>query len=131
MVVGFCANFFQALNSTMVMTASDPRYYGRVMSVNMMTFALMPLGALPVGFIADLIGTISAGPIDLIGVQTAHIGAGLIIAVFILLVTVKNPAYRKLEQDDFKRFALVTSERLDEDEGTGSLWRQSEPPMCT
>jgi MFS family permease len=122
LVIGFMASFFQALNSTMVMSASDPEYYGRVMSVNMLTFALMPIGTLPVGYVADLIGTVSLGPIDLIGIQAAHLGAGLIIAVFILLVTVKNPAYRRLEQDDLKRFAAVAVERVSNKDG--SSWQQ-------
>jgi MFS family permease len=121
-LIGFMANFFQALNSTMVMSASDPRYYGRVMSVNMMTFALMPLGTLPIGFIADLIGSMSA-PIELIGIQIAHLGAGAIIVVFILLVTVKNRAYRQLEQEDFKHFATMAAERV-QDDRSGSVWQQ-------
>jgi MFS family permease len=121
-LIGFMANFFQALNSTMVMSASDPRYYGRVMSVNMMTFALMPLGTLPIGFTADIIGSISS-PIELIGIQITHLAAGLLIAVFVLVVTVRNKAYRHLEQDDFKHFATVAADRV-QDDHDGSAWQQ-------
>jgi MFS family permease len=119
--LGFAANFFQALNSTMVMSSSDSRYYGRVMSVNMMTFALMPLGTLPIGFLADLIGTVSIGSLDLQGIQVALLGSGLIITLFILAVAIRNPAYRKLEQDDLRQFAVVAAERVDGD-AEGSAW---------
>lgn len=122
-LIGFSSNFFQALNSTIVMSASDPRYYGRVMSVNMLTFALMPLGTLPIGYLADVIGTIHVGSLELLGVQTSLMGAGLIIVAFILMMTVRNPAYRRLEQNDFKRFAVVTAERFDRNSG-GSAWSQ-------
>ncbi|HXH22089.1 MAG TPA: MFS transporter [Dehalococcoidia bacterium] len=123
-MLGFMSSYFQGLNSTMVMTASDAQFYGRVMSVNMMTFSLMPLGTLPMGFIADSIGSLSLGPIDLIGIQAAQFGAGVILTLFILAVTVFNPAYRQLEQDDFKRFALVAVERVQEGRGEGSIWSQ-------
>jgi hypothetical protein len=52
------SSYFQGLNSTMVMTASDAQYYGRVMSVND-DLLLMPLGTLPMGFLADSIGSFS------------------------------------------------------------------------
>ena len=123
-LLGFMASFFQGLNSTMVMTASDAQYYGRVMSVNMMTFSLMPLGTLPMGFIADTIGTVALGPIDLVGIQAAQLGAGLLLTLFVLAVTVINPAYRQLEQDDFKRFAVMAIERVREGQGEGSVWQQ-------
>ncbi len=112
MSLGFMANFFMALNSTMTMTACDRDFYGRVMSVNMMTFALMPLGTLPTGFIADAIGWLHAGPLDLIGVQVTSLASGLLIVGFILLVTVLNPAYRRLEHQDFRRFADVATQRV-------------------
>ncbi len=110
--LGFMSSFFQSLNSTMVMTASDPQYYGRVMSVNMLTFSLMPIGSFIIGFIIDAIGRVSVGPADLAGIQAAYVGAGAIITVFILAVTVFNPSYRKLEQDDLKGFAQTAKDRM-------------------
>ena len=47
---------FLALNNTRVMTETDPRYYGRVMSLYMLTWAFMPLGGIPVGFLTDAFG---------------------------------------------------------------------------
>jgi len=54
--MGLSMNTYQTLNSTMVMTAADPRFIGRVMSIMMMTFATMPLMAYPIGLLADDIG---------------------------------------------------------------------------
>jgi MFS family permease len=110
--LGFMTSFFQSLNSTMVMTASDPAYYGRVMSVNMLTFSLMPIGSFVMGFIIDAIAPFTLGPLDLLGVQAAYLGAGTIITGFVLAVTVFNPSYRRLEQDDFRRFATTTAESV-------------------
>jgi MFS family permease len=131
-MLGFMSAYFQALNSTMVMSASDPNYYGRVMSVYMMTFSLMPLGTLPMGFVADLIKDPSIGPISILGlqfgvmegIQAVNLGAGLILTAFILLVTVANPAYRQLEQNDLKLFATMAVDRLKEDQEGGSAWAQ-------
>lgn len=123
LIVGLASSYFQALNSTMVMAASDQQYYGRVMSVYMMTFSLMPLGTLPMGFVADVIGDVFLGPVSLIGIQATHLGAGIILTAFILLVTVANPAYRRLEQDDFKRFAQIATERVNS-ATEGSAWER-------
>jgi MFS family permease len=98
--VGFMSSFFQSLNSTMVMSASDPAYYGRVMSVNMLTFSLTAFGTFGIGYLIDLIGHVSRGPLDLLGVQATFLGLGVIIMAFILAVTVFNPSYRRLEQSD-------------------------------
>jgi MFS family permease len=110
--VGFMSSFFQSLNSTMVMTASDPEYYGRVMSVNMLTFSLMPIGSFVMGYVIDAIGEVALGPLELIGVQMAYVGAGAIITLFVLSVTLLNPSYRRLEQDDIRGFAESTAESL-------------------
>ncbi len=125
--LGFMSSFFQSLNATMVMTASDSRYYGRVMSVNMMTFSLMPLGTLPIGFIADAIGHVGLGPLSLAGIQATQMGAGLIVAAFILAVTVFNPSYRRLGQNDLKRFASVAVDRMKDARATEASGRGPQP----
>jgi MFS family permease len=60
LVVGFSSAGFNALNNTLVMGNTEPRLYGRVMSVYLVTFALMPLGALPMAFFADQVGARTA-----------------------------------------------------------------------
>ena len=54
--VGASSMAFFALNNTKVMTETDPRYYGRVMSLYMLTWAFMPLGGIPIGFLTDAFG---------------------------------------------------------------------------
>lgn len=46
----------RSLNQSLIMEEVDERYRGRVMSVYMMNFGLMPLGMLPAGLAADWLG---------------------------------------------------------------------------
>jgi MFS family permease len=111
MGVGFCSNFFSSLNSTMVMMASDPEYYGRVMSVNMLTFSMQAFGTFIIGFVIDAVGGLDLGPLSLLDAQVTFVAIGLLIMSFILAVTVFNPAYRKLEQDDMRSYGQAAPER--------------------
>jgi len=43
-------------NMALLMEGCDEEYRGRIMSIYMLNFGLMPLGVLPAGFIADLVG---------------------------------------------------------------------------
>jgi len=43
----------RALNASLIMEQTDDEYRGRVMGVYMMNFGLIPLGAIPLGFIAE------------------------------------------------------------------------------
>jgi MFS family permease len=43
----------RALNASLIMEETDDEYRGRVMGVYMMNFGLIPLGAIPLGFIAQ------------------------------------------------------------------------------
>ena len=54
-VLGTATTAYQTLNNTMVMGESEPEYYGRVMSINMLTFSVMPLMSWPLGLLADVI----------------------------------------------------------------------------
>jgi MFS family permease len=100
---GFMSSFFQSLNSTMVMSATDPEYYGRVMSVNMLTFSLQAFGTFGTGYLIDFVGELERGYIDLIGVQLTFWGLGMLIMAFVVGVTLFNPRYRRLEQEDLTR----------------------------
>jgi MFS family permease len=46
----------QTLNQSLIMEHTEDRYRGRVMSVYMLNFGLMPLGVLPSGVLADYLG---------------------------------------------------------------------------
>ena len=52
-LVGAAINVCMVINNTLLQTNSDSRLRGRVMSVYMMMWGLMPLGTLPAGAIAD------------------------------------------------------------------------------
>lgn len=54
--LGFLSAAFMAINNTLVMSNTAPNLYGRVMSIYMLSFATMPLGALPLAWLADRAG---------------------------------------------------------------------------
>ncbi|MCX6020166.1 MAG: MFS transporter [Chloroflexi bacterium] len=56
LIVGAAGNMYMALNNTLIMINTEPSMYGRVMSVYMMTFAMMPLSSFPMSVLADAIG---------------------------------------------------------------------------
>ena len=74
-LVGLFSMMFMSLNNTMVLGASEPAYHGRVMSIYMLTFSLVPLGAVPMSLATDAFGA----PVT-VGV------AGITIAVFMVLM---------------------------------------------
>ncbi len=68
----------RALNQALVMEVAEDAYRGRVWSVFMMNFGLMPLGVLPAGLASEYLG----------GEITLAILAGLLLfTVFAILVT--------------------------------------------
>ena len=71
----------RTINMGLIMEVSDNRYRGRVMSVFMMNFGLMPLSVLPAGLAADIIGERAVMGI---------LGIGLIAVAACILVTQKR-----------------------------------------
>jgi hypothetical protein len=65
-----------------------PEMRGRVMAVMMMTFGLMPLGALPVAFFAETIG-----------IAISLVGCAVGLGVLTLVLMVKVPSLMKIEVD--------------------------------
>jgi MFS family permease len=84
-VIGVAQSIYLATNNTLVQLAVPDALQGRVMSVYMTTWGLMPLGALPQGILADLFGA----PIVLGS-------TGLLSAAIVALMIVRNPALRRL-----------------------------------
>jgi hypothetical protein len=84
-LIGVAQAIYLATNNTLVQLAVPDSLQGRVMSVYMTTWGLMPLGALPQGILADLFGA----PI-VMG------GTGLLSALVVLLMAVRRPALRQL-----------------------------------
>lgn len=100
-ILGLASTAYQTLNNTMLMNEADPEYYGRVMSINMLTFSSMPLMAMPLGAIADRIGAMAT--------FTAQ---GLIIIGLLTVVGIVNRSYT------FGAQPVVTRE------APGGPWRQ-------
>jgi predicted MFS family arabinose efflux permease len=82
--VGLTSNGFWALNNTMVLGNASPQYYGRVMSVYMLSWSFNSFAALPEGRLADAIG-----------VQTMTAGVGVVLIISLLLI-ITLPSYRRL-----------------------------------
>jgi MFS family permease len=68
----------RALNQTLVMENMEDQYRGRVMSLWMMNFGLMPLGILPASFIAELLGA---------RIAFAMMGGTMIVVTLLVLVS--------------------------------------------
>jgi MFS family permease len=81
-LIGLTMTAYQTLNNTMMMDEADPQYYGRVMSVNMLTFSAMPLMALPLGWLADIFGA-----------AEVFAAMGLIIIVCTIISGMVYPSY--------------------------------------
>lgn len=86
LVVGAGGTGYMTLNNTLLQTNVPGRVLGRVMSIYMMTFALMPMGTLPIGALGDAIG-----------VSTAVSAGAVIVVVFVLAVAILRPGIRRLE----------------------------------
>ncbi len=54
--IGFAGSIQMTLGQSLSIEATDDQFRARVMSLNMMMFGLMPLGALPMGYAVDHIG---------------------------------------------------------------------------
>ncbi|MFW6126158.1 MAG: MFS transporter [Chloroflexota bacterium] len=84
-VVGLSNAAYMTLNNTMVQSSAPLEVRGRVMAIFMVTFALMPLGTLPIGYVAEAIGP-----------TFAITGGAVLVLIFILAVAVLRPAVRRL-----------------------------------
>ncbi|MDA0256508.1 MAG: MFS transporter [Chloroflexi bacterium] len=82
LILGLLFTAYQTLNNTMIMSEADPAYYGRVMSINMMTFSGMALVGAPLGLLADVIGATATFTLQ-----------GAIIVGVMLLLAVTNRGY--------------------------------------
>jgi hypothetical protein len=79
-LIGGVGNLYMSLNNTLLMLNADRDYLGRVMSVYMFTFSMMPLMVLPISAFADLVG-----------VQATMVAQGLVVVAFITAVALIAP----------------------------------------
>jgi predicted MFS family arabinose efflux permease len=84
-VIGFCNSSFSALNNTLLMSNSEARLTGRVMSIYLLTWGAQPFGALPLAWLADRAGAPAAIAL-----------AGAALAAIVLGIAVLNPAAHRI-----------------------------------
>jgi predicted MFS family arabinose efflux permease len=82
LILGLMLTGYQTLNMTMVMGVSKPEYYGRVMSIMMLTFSTMPMMAVPLGILADEIGASAVFSIQ-----------GVVVAALLVVVALTNVGF--------------------------------------
>jgi MFS family permease len=85
LVVGGAGSGYMTLNNTLIIMNCDKEYHGRVMSLGMMAFSMMPLGSVPVAWVVDQVGA----PLT-IGV------AGIALAVVVGTVALLSANYRQI-----------------------------------
>ena len=81
-VVGFTFAAYGSLNNSLVMNETEPRFHGRVMSVYMMSFAVMPIASVPASWLADHVGG-----------QIVVASGGLLVAAVVSGLTFLGPSY--------------------------------------
>ena len=84
--MGMVSSIFMSMHMSVITLVIEPEMRGRVMSIMMMTFGLMPLGALPVSYVAETVG-----------IDTAMLACafGLVALTIVLLVTM--PGLRRID----------------------------------
>ena len=87
-MTGGFSSTFMSLNMSMVQLALKPEMRGRVMSIFMMTFGLMPLGAAPMSLMAEHVG-----------IDYAIQLSALLLAVTVVGLALAFPAIRKLDRN--------------------------------
>jgi hypothetical protein len=87
LIVGLTSQTYMTINRSLLMLNTDPNLYGRVMSVYVMQWYLMPVALLPLGAFSDLVG-----------VAPTVATTGIIITVFILAVFSRSPAFFRASQ---------------------------------
>lgn len=86
-LVGLCSSMYMAMNMSLVQLSVDPQMRGRVNSIMMMTFGLMPIGVIPVGYIAEHFG-----------IDTSLWISAILLALVTLLLGVLMPSIRNIDQ---------------------------------
>jgi MFS family permease len=85
-LLGLMSAVFMSLNMTLVQQYSSIEMRGRVISMVMMTFGIMPLSAVPFGAIAERIGTADSLQI-----------AGLLLSLFTVIFFFANRRFRAVD----------------------------------
>jgi len=86
MIVGVLSAVFMSLNMTLMQSRSSREMRGRIISMAMMSFGVMPLSAVPFGILAEGIGTAHS-----LGI------AGLLLCLFAVIFFFVFPKFREVD----------------------------------
>ncbi len=86
-VVGLSSTAYMAMNMTLIQLAVPPRMMGRVMSLAMMTFGLMPLGVFPMSIMAESYG-----------IGTALLAGAVGLGIATLTCAIVFPSIRRIDK---------------------------------
>jgi MFS family permease len=87
LATGLTSSIFMSLNMTLLQSYSSPEMRGRVMSIAMMTFGLMPLSAVPFGALAE---------IESVGTANALLLSGILLTVFTIIFAIVYAPFRRI-----------------------------------
>ena len=85
LLVGLASGIFMSLNFTMLQVYATREMRGRIMSIAMMTFGVMPLSAVPFGIMAEETGT-----------PNALLLSGVLLTVFTVIFALAYPRFRHI-----------------------------------
>ena len=85
--LGVISAISMSMSMTMMQTLAEPHMRGRMMSIGMMTFGIMPLTALPFGYLAEWRGS----------TPDALLISGVILAIVSLAFGALNSGFRRVE----------------------------------
>ncbi len=85
LIVGLASSVFMSLNMTLLQMHANPEMRGRVMSIAMMTFGMMPLSAVPFGIVAEQTGT-----------PFALMLSGLLLVGLTVVAGIASPTFRRI-----------------------------------
>ncbi len=86
-LTGFASSMFMSLIMSLIQISASSEMRGRVMSVTMLIWGLMPLGVLPISFLAEAAG-----------IGTALLVSALVLALLTLLIAVAFPVIRRIDR---------------------------------
>ena len=86
-LVGLCSSIFMSMNRSLIQLAVAPQMRGRVMSIDMMSHGLMPLGIIPISFIAEYQT-----------IEFALIVSAVLLAVSTVLLAVFMPVLARIDK---------------------------------
>ena len=92
LVANICASAAQTLNNSAVQIMVEEEVRGRISSLMMMSFGLMPIGVFPMAIAADHFGAVSA-----------IVGACVLLFVLTMLFFVASPSLRELDESVNRR----------------------------